>query len=122
MAKFKIKWTNFAKNDLFSIFEYYNKKNGNNRYSSKLFHVIKNKLANVSENPYLGKKTDIDGIRVIIAKHYHIIYEIIENVILIIMLWDSRRNPEEYDLDLRLNKWCSFFNKKKRLAYVFITS
>jgi len=55
----------------------------------------------LSKNPLLGISTDDPDIRALITGDYQIIYEVFEKLILVIMIWDSRRNPEDKIIDTR---------------------
>jgi len=43
----------------------------------------------------VGKHTELNSVGTLITGDYQIIYEIIEKTILIVMVWDCRRNPED---------------------------
>jgi toxin YoeB len=93
MVKYKIKWSIEARLDLIDILEFYLTRNGNTTYSRKLNLIIKRGTLQISKNPHIGIQTDFDSVRALITSDYQIIYEIIENVILIVMIWDCRRDP-----------------------------
>jgi plasmid stabilization system protein ParE len=95
MAKYKIEWSVEARLDLIDILDYYIKRNGNANYSRKLNSKIQKSTKLISRNPLVGLMTDVESVRAIVTGDYQIIYEIIGNVILIIMVWDCRRNPED---------------------------
>lgn len=95
MARHKIVWAKEAKEDLFSILDFYNSRNGNKNYSKKLFSKINKSIGLVAKAPFLGKATDEAYVRVLITEDYAILYEIFDALILVQMLWDCRRNPEE---------------------------
>lgn len=94
MVKFKIEWSPESKADLFNILQFYIDQNKSSTYSKKLNAKIRENLNLLKSNPEMGKQTDIASVRNLITNHYEIIYELIENVVLIVMIWDSRRNPE----------------------------
>jgi hypothetical protein len=48
---------------------------------------------------YLGKPTDFKNVRVSLVNHYSLFYKVETKVIIIVGIWDNRRNPE----DLRKN-------------------
>jgi|SRR3989304_1681647 len=102
MAKFKIDWSIEARLDLIDILEFYIKRNGTSTYSIKLNAKINKSIKLLSKNPYLGTKTDYDSVRALITGDYQIIYEIFEQLILIIMIWDCRRDPEDKVIDQRI--------------------
>ena len=104
MAKFKIEWSTLARIDLIEILEFYINRNGSASYSKKLNSKIKKSLLLISKNPHIGIKTDFENVRALITGDYQIIYEIIEEVILVAMIWDSRRNPEDKRIGIRIKK------------------
>jgi toxin YoeB len=95
MVRFKVEWSLEARLDFIDILEFYIKRNGNSIYSRKLYDVINKSIKLLASNPYLGKKTDDPSIRALVAGDYQIIYEIAERMILIVMIWDPRRDPED---------------------------
>jgi plasmid stabilization system protein ParE len=95
MVPYQIEWTNLAKLDLFTILEYYNQRNKSKVYSKKLYTKITKSIIQISKNPKIGIQTDYDSVRSYISGDYQIIYEVFNQLILIIMIWDCRRNPED---------------------------
>ena len=53
----------------------------------------------LSEYNYIGKPTDFKDVRVTIMGHFSIFYKVAHDEIIIVGLWDNRRNPD----DLRKN-------------------
>lgn len=96
MARFKIVWTLSAELDLMDIFEYYNKRNQSTKFSKKLLNRLQKTVKSLSKNPLLGLTSNIDSVRIIIHKDYQIVYEIKEVCILILVVWDSRQNPDNF--------------------------
>ncbi|MBI1182684.1 type II toxin-antitoxin system RelE/ParE family toxin [bacterium] len=104
MAGYKIVWSKWARSDLIEILEFYINRNGTATYSKKLNSKIKHSLKVISKNPKIGVETDFENVRAIITGDYQIIYEILEGVILVSMIWDCRRNPNSKKLGLRINR------------------
>jgi hypothetical protein len=102
MVKFKIDWSIEARLDLIDILEYYIKHNKSNTYSIKLNAKINKSINQISKNPFLGIPTDYDSVRALITGDYQLIYEIFDQLILIIMIWDCRRDPEDKLIDQRI--------------------
>jgi plasmid stabilization system protein ParE len=102
MVKFKIDWSIEAKLDLIDILGYYIKHNKSNLYSIKLNRKIDKSIKLLSKNPLLGVPTDFDSVRALITGDYQIIYEIFDQLILIVMIWDCRRDPENKMIDRRI--------------------
>jgi toxin YoeB len=102
MAKFKIEWSVEARSDLIDILDFYIKRNKSNVYSIKLNAEINGSIQLLGANPFLGTPTTFDSVRALITGHYQIIYEIFDHLILIIMIWDCRRNSEDKVIDQRI--------------------
>lgn len=102
MVRYKIEWSLEASEDLIDILAFYNKRNGSSVYSRKLYTHFQKRIKLLSNNPLLGTQTDFETVRVLITENYQIIYEIFEEFILIIMIWDCRRNPEDKIISRRL--------------------
>ena len=104
MAKFKISWSVEAEKDLTEVLNFYIERNGTATYSKKLYSKIKKSVSLISKNPNIGLKTDYESVRALVTGYYQIIYEIIEEMIIISMLWDCRRNPEDKKIGKRIRK------------------
>ncbi|MEO8149133.1 MAG: type II toxin-antitoxin system RelE/ParE family toxin [Bacteroidia bacterium] len=96
----EIVWSNSAIMDCFLIFEYWNARIGNNRYSSKLDRKFNKTIETILRFPLSGRKFGNSENRFLVANVYLIIYFVTDMTIEILAVWDSRRNPD--DLDLRL--------------------
>lgn len=94
MDELKIRWTKPAEAELFNILDYYYVRNGNFEYSQKMNNRIEAHIKLLKTNPFLGKQTKDKNIRSLIAGNYQILYECLTDTILIVMIWDCRRNPE----------------------------
>ena len=94
MAEFKIEWSQEARLDLYDILDFYILRNGNATYSRKLFRQINKRIRLLRRNAFLGRQTDFPNVRALITGDFEIIYEVIEDTILIAMIWDCRRNPD----------------------------
>jgi plasmid stabilization system protein ParE len=102
MVKFKIEWSVDARLDLIDILEFYTKQNGTATYSIKLNSEINKTVKLLSKNPVLGIRTNDDSVRTFVNGNYQIIYEVFDQLILIIMIWECRRNPEEKEIVKRV--------------------
>lgn len=101
MAKYKIVWSIEARLDLLDILGFYIERNKSVYYSTKLNDKINKSLNQIDQNPLIGIKTEIESVRALITGHYQIIYEIQEQTIVVVMIWDCRRDPEDMVIDLR---------------------
>ena len=104
MAKYKIDWSIEARMDLIDILEYYNKRNKSSLYSKKLNSKINKSTKLIAKNPLIGLQSEIESVRALITGDYQIIYELSDNLILITMIWDCRRDPEDKILDHRIKQ------------------
>ncbi len=94
MVKRKIIWTLKAKNQLFSILEYFAETNKSKTYSLKLHKKIKSEILITLKQPNIGKQTDVLNIRGLIIENYIVFYELLDTNIIILNIWDCRQNPE----------------------------
>lgn len=93
MAK-KIIWSIKAQNDRINIFTYWNNRNKSNTYSKKLNQLFIESIKILALHPNIGKQTDVNNVRIKIVRDYFIIYEIINNHLMILTIWDSRQSPK----------------------------
>ena len=93
----RIAWVEDAKNDLKEIVSYYNERNGSTVYSRKLVNVLKSSLLLLETNPFLEiKVNNKENYRVLIIKNYKVFYKILLNRIEIMLVWDTRQNPDKF--------------------------
>jgi plasmid stabilization system protein ParE len=102
MVKYKVEWSIEARLDLIDILEFYKIRNKSDLYSKKLNSKINKSIKLIIKNPLIGLQSQIDSVRALITGDYQIIYEIIDNLIIIIMIWDCHRDPEDKIIDLRI--------------------
>ncbi len=104
MAKFKVEWSVEARLDLLDILNFYVVRNQSSAYSKRLNSKINNSVKLIAKQPLIGIQTGIETVRAFISGDYQIIYEIIDSTILISMIWDCRRDPEDKIIDSRIKK------------------
>lgn len=102
MAKRKVDWSLDARLDLFDILDFYITRNGTATYSKKLNAKVNKSIKLISANPFIGIQTDYDSVRTLITGDYQIVYEIFDQLILIIMVWDCRRDPADKRIGQRI--------------------
>jgi plasmid stabilization system protein ParE len=93
MAK-QIIWSLRAQNDRKDILKFWREKNKSNTYSKKLDQRFREAISIIKDYPQIGKQTDDSNARVKIITDYLLIYEEIENSIIILTIWDSRQDPQ----------------------------
>lgn len=92
----QIIWSLKAQNDRKEIFTYWNNRNKSKAYSKKLNELFKEAIKLISHFPQIGRPTEIENIRIKIARDYLIVYEGTSTQIHILTIWDGRRDPEKF--------------------------
>ncbi len=98
MAKRKIAWSQSANIRLFQILDFYAQRNGNKTYSIKLFKKFKKELTLLKKQPEIGILTEHESIRGLIVEDFILFYEITDNTIIVLTVWDCRQNPDNLNL------------------------
>ena len=91
----RIVWTENAHNERREILLYWKNHNQSTVYSKKLNELIKKAIQLISAHPHIGRKTDVKNVRVKLVRDYLLFYEETKDTIIILSIWDNRRNPEE---------------------------
>jgi len=98
MAK-RIIWAREAVADRIQILDYWYKHLGSKEYSSKLDKMFKEVVQLLSHFPFLGRKLGVErGERFFIKDRYQIFYLDEKDLIKILHIWDSRRDPKDFPL------------------------
>ena len=79
---------------MFKILTFYYKRNGTKTYIRKLNSAIRLSIRKLKKHSEIGVQTDVQNIRNLIEADYNIFYEIVQEYIEIITIWDSRQNPD----------------------------
>ncbi len=97
----RVVWSEDAYLDKVEIFSYWNNRNKSNLYSRKLNKLFKDTIKLILKNPSIGRKTNIEIVKRVIARDYFIIYEESETALIILRIWDSRQDTNElkYSVD-----------------------
>lgn len=88
-------WSLRAQQDKKEILEYWIKRNKSNSYSIKLNELFKESTKIIAGYPQIGKLTNEKNVRVKIVKDYLLFYEVTENHIFVLTIWDSRQDPDK---------------------------
>lgn len=99
MAKRKIVWINSAKLELKEILIYWKKKTKSKAYSKKLSILITEAINLLCQHPKIGRTTTDENTRISIVRNYLIFYEVTETELIILSIWDARRDENETDFD-----------------------
>ena len=95
----RIIWTERAQDERKDILKFWITHNKSTSYSRKLERLFREKLKLLSTNPYIGRKTDLgDDIRIKRILHYHVFYKINARIIVVLAIWDTRRDPDDFKL------------------------
>ena len=101
MAK-RIVWTQTAKRARREILEYWINHNGSTVYSKRLSKLFRRKVALLKSEHYLGKPTDFENVRVSLVSHFSLFYKLDKDEIIIVGIWDNRRNSDDLYKNLEL--------------------
>jgi addiction module RelE/StbE family toxin len=93
MVKRKIEWSSQANADLSKILKFFYIRNGSKRYSKKLNSKLRKSIGLLSKHPLLGIQSDVDNIRALVEGDYVIFYQLTEDTVRVISIWDCRQNP-----------------------------
>ncbi|RDC54995.1 type II toxin-antitoxin system RelE/ParE family toxin [Pedobacter chinensis] len=94
MAK-KIIWSHKARIKLYAILDFYAKRNGNKKYSAKLYKRFNKEIKQLIRNPQLGIQSSNKNIRGLIVLDYIIFYESDNLQITIHTIWPTNQNPDK---------------------------
>ncbi|AVF48197.1 type II toxin-antitoxin system RelE/ParE family toxin [Elizabethkingia anophelis] len=92
MAARKIIWMQKANIERRDILEYWIDRNKSKKFSIKLNKLIVGTIKQIAENPGIGRKTNLENIRVKIIRDYLLFYEFDESYLKVLTLWDGRRD------------------------------
>lgn len=93
MAKRAIVWTSVSEIQLKEILQFFTQRNKSGQYSRKLYNKFNAELKTAAKNPGLGIKTKLDLIRGLVVEDYILFYEILEDRIIVLKVWDCRQDP-----------------------------
>ncbi|MDR3199292.1 MAG: type II toxin-antitoxin system RelE/ParE family toxin [Planctomycetaceae bacterium] len=102
MVEKQLIWTFHAENDIADILRFFRERNGNNNYGEKLLTAFQSAAELVRNNVKLGMCQSCHGrdVRfIVVEKTYQLFYEVKANRIMIIRIWDARRDPDSLELN-----------------------
>ena len=77
------------------ILQFYDERNGSDRFSKKLMKMILKQTALLKTMPEIGRQTNFPGVRVLFVDRYGIEYQIRDKVILIVDIYSCQTNPDD---------------------------
>ncbi len=89
----RIKWTRRALNEKLDILNYWRQRNRSRTYSVKLNDLLIEATRLLQKYPSIGRPTTDPEVKHILAKDYLLFYTENETEIIILHVWDERRNP-----------------------------
>lgn len=94
MAK-RVIWSPLAKKQRREILEYWISHNRSKSYSRKLNSLFKGAQKLISLHPNIGVPTTDPNIRHKLVRDYSLFYELREDSIIILTVWDHRQDPKK---------------------------
>jgi plasmid stabilization system protein ParE len=91
-------WSVEARNSRKNIFDYWNNRNKSKVYSRKLNLLFNTNLKIILQLPEIVKTTYREDSKFIIVSHFEIIYKITPNEIVVLDIWDTRQNPQDFPI------------------------
>ncbi len=91
-------WSVEARNSRKNIFDYWSNRNKSKVYSRKLNLLFNDNLKIVIQLPEFGNPTKSKNTKYIIASHFEMLYYITPNEILVLDIWDTRQNPQNFPI------------------------
>jgi plasmid stabilization system protein ParE len=79
--------------NLEAILSYFDKHNGSDTYSRKLFRMIHGQILLLATMPEIGRLTDFPGVRILFVENYGIEYQIRDTAILVVDIYSCRTDP-----------------------------
>lgn len=101
MAK-SVVWTETAQKSRHEILKYWHWHNKSKEYPRKLSKLFREQIDLLQEQYYLGKPTDFEDVRVTLVSHFSIFFKVTDTQIIIVGLWDNRRNPDDLHKNLSI--------------------
>jgi plasmid stabilization system protein ParE len=89
---YQIVWTEKANIERQHILEFWADHNKSKVFSLKLNKLFISTIRELAKKPNIGRKTEFENIRVKIVREYLIFYETIKKDLVILSVWDGRRD------------------------------
>ena len=91
---YQIVWTEKANIERQQILQFWIDHNKSNIFSQKLNKLFISSIRDIAKRPNIGRKTEFENVQVKIAHKYLIFYEVIKDELVILSIWDGRRDPK----------------------------
>ena len=77
-----------------AILNFFDERNGSDRFSKKLLKMIHKQILLLKTMPEIGRLTDFSGVRVLFVERFGIEYQIRDNAVLIIDIYSCETDPD----------------------------
>ncbi len=77
-----------------AILNFFDERNGSDRFSKKLLKMIHKQVLLLKSMPEIGRLTDFSGVRVLFVERFGIEYQIRDNAVLIIDIYSCETDPD----------------------------
>jgi len=91
----RIIWSSRASDEKIEIFKFWNQHNKSKAYSRRLNRLFNEAVEILKNHPFIGRPTNIENVHVKIVLNYLIVYQVRPDEIIIIRIWDGRRDPND---------------------------
>lgn|SRR5690606_126697 len=99
MVKRRIVWTKSAHLERIEILNYWFNKTKSKPYSKKLNKLFSETIKLLCTHPEIGRITKDNSIRITIVRDYLIFYEFTTTELIILSVWDTRRDEKDTEFD-----------------------
>lgn len=94
MEKLKIVWSDIASEKLEEILLFYFIRNDSETYPKKLYKKFIQDIRLLAHAPNIGITTKLKNVRGLIIEEFIVYYEIKDDTVLILTIWDCSQNPK----------------------------
>jgi len=95
---YQIVWTEKANTERQHILQFWIEHNKSKVFSLKLDKLFITALRDLSKKPTIGRKTEFENVRVKIVREYLIFYEIVKKELVVLSVWDGRRDKKNFKI------------------------
>lgn len=77
-----------------AILNFFDERNGSDRFSKKLLKMIHKQILLLKTMPEIGRLTDFPSVRVLFVERFGIVYQIRDKVVLILDIYSCETDPD----------------------------
>ena len=94
-------WSERAKKDIRKIKKFFDHRNKSDAYSKRLLTCFEKRAELIQTHPEATTLTDFENVRGAMASNHILYFEILEHHILVLTVWDARRDPNKLEFYLK---------------------